>query len=304
MPLLRITCDDQGPRLHGTAALIPALRHGLAADPGPVTVMIHGFRYAPGHTISCPHRSLLAAGPVSSARIRSWPRRLGLRGQHGEGLGLAFGWNARGTIWQAHARAARAGQGLAALTDLIHRIDPARPVNVVAHSLGGRVTLQALAAGARLDRVVLLTGAEFASTAQEALQTPAGRQARILNVTSRENDLFDFALECLVKPPVAGDRMLGHGKLDLPNVATLQLDHADTLKRLRAAGYPIAGPTRRVCHWSPYLRAGVFPLYRAVLSGALSIQQLRALLPEEPSPRWSRLLPQRPRVMLPTQPAR
>lgn len=304
MPLLRITCDDQGPRLHGTAALIPALRHGLAADPGPVTVMIHGFRYAPGHMISCPHRSLLAAGPVSSARIRSWPRRLGLRGQHGEGLGLAFGWNARGTIWQAHARAAHAGRGLAALVDLIHRIDPARPVNVVAHSLGARVALRALALDAPVSRMVLLAGAEFASTTRAALRTQAGQQAQVLNVTSRENDLFDFAMECLVRPPEAGDRMLGHGQLALPNVATLQLDHTETLARLRKAGFPIAEPTRRVCHWSPYLRAGVFPLYRAVLSGSLSLPHLRALLPDEPSPRWSRLLPPRPRAPLPALPAR
>lgn len=292
MPLLRISCDDDGPRLHGTAALIPALRHGLAADPGPVTVMIHGYRYQPGHLLNCPHRTLLAARPeLRLPRVRAWPRHLGLRGQPGEGLGLAFGWLARGTIWQAHARAAHAGRGLADLVSMIHRLDPARPVNVVAHSLGARVALRALALDAPLNRVILLAGAEFTDTAKAALSTTAGRRAQVLNVTSRENDLFDFVMERLVRAPRVGDRMLGHGCLSLPNVATLQLDHPETLHRLRRAGYPIASPERRVCHWSPYLRPGVFPLYRAMLSGTLPFATLRALLPEDTAPRWSRLLP-------------
>jgi hypothetical protein len=83
--------------------------------------------------------------------------------------------------------------------------------------------------------------------------------------------------------------MLGAGTVALPNLTTLQLDDAASLAALRRAGYRIAPPARLVCHWSPYLRPGVFPLYRAVLDGALGLGQLRALLPEQGAPRWSRL---------------
>jgi hypothetical protein len=123
------------------------------------------------------------------------------------------------------------------------------------------------------------------------MTAPQGAQTQVLNVTSRENDLYDFLIERLIAPPCAGDRMLGHGGLRLPTLTTLQLDDAQSLTVLRQVGYPVAAAQRRICHWSPYLRAGVFPLYRAVLSGALPLAPLRAALPETAAPRWSRLIP-------------
>ncbi|KUF12213.1 alpha/beta fold hydrolase [Pseudoponticoccus marisrubri] len=295
MPMLRITVTDQGPHLDGAAGpLHPALARALAADGGPVTIMIHGFKYLPGHSRHCPHRSLQSdAAHHADARIVSWPRHLGLRGQRGEGLGISFGWPARGSIWQAHRRAAQAGDALAGLVAQIRQLAPQRPVHVVAHSLGARVALQALRQGrpGAVDRAILMAAAEFTDTARAALTSPGGRACEVLNVTSRENDLFDFLMERLVAPPRPGDRMLGLGALRLPNLVTLQLDDAESLHRLRAAGFAVAPPMRRICHWSPYLRPGVFPLYRAVLSGALPLPRLRALLPDAPQPRWSRLVP-------------
>ena len=85
--------------------------------------------------------------------------------------------------------------------------------------------------------------------------------------------------------------MIGHQGITRPNVRTLQLDHADSLKALKTAGFPIAPPKNRVCHWSPYLRPGVFRLYRAFLSGKITVNDLRAILPSDMTPRWSRLLP-------------
>ena len=102
-------------------------------------------------------------------------------------------------------------------------------------------------------------------------------------------------MEMLVRPPRRGDRMIGHTALPLPNVATLQIDHAPSLAALRRAGYRVAPPLRRICHWSPYLRPGLFPLYRAFLDDRLPLRSLRALLPEDTAPRWSRLLPLVPR---------
>ncbi len=299
MPILRVTASDKGLDLEGSS-LATGLRRALRADPGPVTLMVHGYKYLPGHPVHCPHTSLLAADPVrADRRILSWPRPLGLHGQPGEGVGISFGWPARGSIWAAHGRAETAGDALAHLLARIHAIDPARPIHIVAHSLGARVTLRAIAESApgTVARAILLAAAEFSATAEAALGH-AGRGTQVLNVTSRENDLFDFLLERLIAPPRPGDRMLGLGRLRLPNMVTLQLDDARSLEALAEAGFPIAPPLRRICHWSPYTRDGVFPLYRAVLSGEMPLPRLRALLPADGTPRWSRLVPHLPRMAL------
>ncbi|MCT4559615.1 MAG: DUF726 domain-containing protein [Pelagimonas sp.] len=292
--MLRITANQDVPVLHGSsAALMPVVRHALAIDPGPVTIMIHGFKYQPGGDQNCPHHTIFSPRPNHDRpRVVSWPRHLGLRGQEGEGLGISFGWGARGSIWRAYDAAREAGEVLGRLLDQIHRIAPERPIHLIGHSLGARVALHAIkSASARTVRsAILLVGAEFSTTAHRCLR---GSGTQVLNVTSRENDLFDFMMETLILAPKRGDRMLGHGVLDLPNVATLQLDDARTLKRLRDMGFPIAAPERRICHWSPYLRPGVFPLYRAFHRGDLPIGRLRAILPSRCEPRWSRLWPTR-----------
>ena len=110
----------------------------------------------------------------------------------------------------------------------------------------------------------------------------------MLNVTSRENDLYDKALELLLGGPQAC--ALGSG-LDAPNAVTLQIDHPGHRAGLRALGFPTAAPVRRICHWSAYMRPGLFPLYRAFLHQpeALNTAMLRAALPPDTAPRWSRL---------------
>lgn len=299
MPMLRITVKNGEPRLHGDADQVrPALRRQLAATAGPVTVMVHGYKYLPGHPVHCPHVSLLAHAPrLGDRRIVSWPDQLGLTDGPGAGLGISLGWPARGSIWAAHRRAVEAGQGLAQLVAEIRALDPDRAVNVIAHSLGARVALAAVKAGApdAIGRAVLLAAAEYGETARAALDAPGGARTEILNVTTRENDLYDFLLERLVPPESRGDRMLGHGRLRHPRLVTLQLDDPHSLSALRVAGFPVASPDRLICHWSPYLRDGVFPLYRAVLGGQLPLARLRALLPAEVTPRWSRLRPRLPR---------
>lgn len=299
MPMLRLTVTEKGAALHeARAPLLPVLRHALSRDPGPVTVMIHGYKYQPGHALHCPHSSIFARRPApGQPRVVSWPRHLGLRGQPGEGLGISFGWQARGSIWQAHRHAAAAGEALAELLADLRRLAPARPVNLIAHSLGARVALRAIASAdpGTVNRAILLAAAEYAGTARRALETPAALQTQVLNVTSRENDLFDFLSERLIAPDSPGpDHMLGQGAPDLPNLVTLQLDDPDSLRALRRAGFPIRPPERLVCHWSPYLRPGVFPLYRAVFAGDMALSRLRALLPAETAPRWSRLMPRLP----------
>ncbi len=139
MPMLRITVTENGTRLHGDdAPVLPALAGALAADTGPVTIMVHGYKYQPGHPVHCPHASLMSPAPhAEDRRVVSWPARLGLQDR----VAISFGWQARGSIWAAHRRAALAGEALAALVREIRRLAPRRPVNVIAHSLGARVAL-------------------------------------------------------------------------------------------------------------------------------------------------------------------
>ncbi len=281
MPIIAITARRDG-GLDGEAlpAVTPEQR---------VTVMIHGYRYAPGTGDACPHRTLYALMPQRSGpRVVSWPRHLGLA--H-EGLGIGFGWQATGAIWRAYAAAGKAGDGLAGLVRTL-RAQGSGPVDVVAHSLGARVALSALSGVAPGDigRLVLMSAAEFAAPAAAALATPAGRAAGVLNVTSRENDLFDGLFELCLAAGLRGlGPTLGFG-LAARNAVTVQIDSAAHRRVLAALGHRIEPPGRRICHWSAYLRPGLFPLYRAVLDGRLPLPVLQAALPADTAPRWSRLV--------------
>ncbi|MBI1219264.1 MAG: alpha/beta hydrolase [Rhodobacteraceae bacterium] len=291
MPLLQINADGDVPRCEGGWGALSAT---LAALPegAPVIVMIHGFRFSPTVPGQSPHTHILSLEPVQDCwKAISWPRHLGFgRDDSSQGLCIAFGWEARGTIWAAYAEAARAGAALAALMTRIDALRPGTRVEVLAHSLGARVTLQALAHLDRpiLGRAVLMAAAEFRRPTEAALATPAGRAAEFVNVTSRENDLFDFLIERLV--PLFPDRALGQGTgRGSANWIDIQLDQTETLDALVPLGHRIPAPDLRICHWSLYLRPGVFGLYRALLRDHLPLATLRERLPQRPSRRWSRL---------------
>lgn len=304
MPLLRITVNQRQAQVHGTDdALVPTLRESLRRYSGPVTIMVHGYKYLPGHPVHCPHGSILSRAPqLEDWKVVSWPEHLGLGASRDAGLGICFGWAARGSIWAAHKRAEDAGFALADLVRAIRACAPTRAINIIAHSLGARVALTALRESApdAVTRAILLAAAEYGHTARTALDKT---RCTVLNVTTRENDLYDFLLERLIAPPRRGDHMLGHGDLRHERLVTLQIDDLASLGILRRAGYPLAPPERLVCHWSPYLRDGVFALYRAILNGALSLDDLQQMLPTECAPRWSRLRPRLPRLHPPLLPA-
>lgn len=282
------------------------------APDGPVILMIHGFKFSPFTANSDPHRHILSAQPEKSCfKAISWPKHLGILGAaKAAGHGIAFGWPARSSIWTAYQEAAVAGKALADLVMMI-MAETDRPIHVVAHSLGARVFLSALhhLPGPAFTRVILLTGAEFRRPAIRALQTPAGKATEVVNVVSRENDLFELLLERAITPLNPLARSLGHGvQAWLPNVLDLQIDNPATQEGLYRMGFPIGQPNRRICHWSSYLRAGVFPLYRAFLTEPerLTLQGLKHHLPDRVSPRWSRLfsipLPVWPKLRPPQRP--
>ncbi len=299
MPLIKINADGDRPILDGLGRLDDVLAAQMAALPAgaPVVVLVHGYKFSPARPEHSPHAHILSLNPRTECwKALSWPRHLGFgRGTPTEGLCIAFGWEARGTIWQAWAQAADAGRALAALIGRI-RAQRRVAVDLIGHSLGARVALTALAAlpAGSVGRVVQLAAAEFQSTARAALDTPAGRSAEVFNITTRENDLFDGLMEWVIRPPCPGDQALGAG---LPNAPRqwldVQLDHPGTCDALAGFGFDIRAPSRRVCHWSAYLRPGVFPFYEALLRDRhrLPLATLRAALPGDSAPRWSRLLP-------------
>ncbi len=299
MPLIKINADGDRPVLDGLGDLDDALTAQLAALPpsAPVVVLVHGYKFSPVRPEHSPHTHILSLSPRQTCwKALSWPRHLGFgRGALSEGLCIAFGWEARGTIWQAWAQAEEAGRALAGLVARIRARRP-DPVDLMGHSLGARVALTALAAlpAGSVGRVLQLAAAEFQSTARTALESPAGRSAEVFNITTRENDLFDGLMEWVIRPPRPGDQALGAGLPDAPRQwLDVQLDHAGTRAALAGFGFDIPAPARRVCHWSAYLRPGVFPFYATLLRDRqrLPLATLRAALPDECAPRRSRLLP-------------
>jgi hypothetical protein len=256
--------------------------------------MIHGYKFEPGRGADCPHAHILSLDPAQDQpRVISWPKHLHVGPGH---LGIAFGWNSWGSLWRAWGEAERAG---IALGRLLNELSAAgRRVDIVAHSLGARVALTGLSrsvAGA-VGRAILIAPAEFRLAAEAALTSPAGRTTEVLNVTSHENVLFDGLLEWLIAPHVPGAKTLGGGlRQTAPNWTELRIDDAATLAALASLGYHVAPPVRRICHWSGYLRPGLFPLYRAVLSGKLPIADMVAVLPRcPPRSRFLERLPSRP----------
>jgi pimeloyl-ACP methyl ester carboxylesterase len=269
---------------------LPRLRVVLATLPphARITVMIHGYKYTPGQPGRCPHDHIFSVDPkTTNTRVISWPGRLVLGPDH---LGIAFGWDGSGSLWRAWQMSARAGTQLARLMDVI--ADSGHQVDIVAHSLGARVALAGIAqaSAGSVGKAILIAPAEFQGRSQAALAGPAGRQAQVLNVISGENAVYDRGLEWLVAPHRWGERTLGLG-LDQnhPRWTDLRIDRACTRQALAATGYPIAAPNRRICHWSGYLRQGLFPLYRAVLEGKLPLPVLNRVLTETaratPAPR-------------------
>lgn len=288
MPVLRINATEEGLQIHTGTTAVPDALATQPRNSGPIVIMIHGYKYAPNDPVHCPHQKIF------NTSEHGWPKQLGfLTDKQNEGLCVAFGWYARGPLWQAHRRAAKLGENLALLIKNLRVVAPTRPIHVIAHSLGTEIALSSLAhlKDDSIARMLLLTGASFQSKARDMLNTPTGLTTELFNVTSRENDLFDLGFEHLVPAPELQDRAIGQG-INAPNAVNLQLDCDTTLNAFALLGLPVARAQRRVCHWSTYERPGVMALYSEILRNCETLTQVRLarLLPHATAPRWSRFL--------------
>ncbi len=285
MPLLKINADGA----HLPEGTRQALTKSLGQLPhtAPVIICVHGYKFSPSTPAHDPHRHILALDPDHpSERAVSWPRALGFGTRTpDEGLCIALGWEARRSIWRAYRQARLTGEALARLIWMIDR-----PVQLIGHSLGARVLLSALPhvhAGA-VQRAILLAAAEFQSSARTALETEAGEACEVLNITTRENDLFDRMFEMSLTPDhlccESSPRSLGRGLGQaLHHWADIQIDAVGTRRTLSRMGFDIAPPERKICHWSPYLRRGVFDFYRSALRQPEHVP-LRRLRTQHPEP--------------------
>ena len=294
MPILRLNAMDDGVRLHGSAASASSALGSAAQGNGPIIIMIHGYKYDPATHAHNPHGRIFASRrcPDRPDDIL-WPQHLGFGwGNPNEGLAIAYAWRARGDLWRAQRRAHAAGRHLAHVIQCLHRRAPRRAVHILTHSLGSEVAFEALhdVPPGAVSRLITLTGASYRARAEAALRSPAGRRAEWINVLSRENDLYDALFEFLVRSNTPRDCTIGQG-VDLPNAVNLQIDCPRSLAALSVLGTNLAGPARRICHWSGYTRPGALGLYSRLMRApeTLPLHRLQVLLPKTPTARWSRL---------------
>jgi pimeloyl-ACP methyl ester carboxylesterase len=270
MALLNVNAADtgQGFTQAGAMPLEPALE---ALAPGrPVTIMIHGYRFCPHDADRDPHRHILSLTPRADCwKAVSWPRHLHLD-RPGAGLGIGFGWPARGPLPRVAARARDVGLQLARLIATLRHRRPDAPVQIVAHSLGARVALTALghAPEAAVRRIILMSGAEYRGLAAHALASPGAAACEVLNVTSRENAPFDLMFRLAVPPDRPSDLPLSAGLAGHARSLDLRIERETTRAALSALGHRIRPPATRVCHWSGYMRPGLFAVYRRMLDPA------------------------------------
>lgn len=271
------------------APIEPALNRVLDRDSGPVTLMLHGFRYCPLHqpnandpTVRDPHRLIYAQRPETDCtRTISWPQLLQ---RSGPTLGIAWPamYQGNGTLAvmrgfpAVYERAGLVARQVARLADRITELDPTRRIDIIGHSLGARVALSALThmKTAEPGQVLLWGAAERANVAQQLIaQAPSATS--ITNVRTRTNARYDAMFEWAA--PGRGPA-LGSAR-PIEGVRTLTLDDPITEHALAQRGHTLGPAPRGKCHWSFYTRAGTGPLYSELLDrpGIWTAERVAAL---------------------------
>lgn len=297
-----IFCDGC-PDLDYRAALTSILQK--IPEDAPIAILIHGYKYDPAAPNRNPHQHIFSASPKAHKRVRSWPKGLGFSSDTTQdGLCIGFAWSAynpsintlishrKNSFLHSYDQAAYVATILAQLLVDIEQIAPNRKIDLVSHSLGARVTLLGIdqANSSNIGKVILMGAAEYKSVAQSSAMNS---DAEFYNLTSRENDIFDFLFETFAKSSNKNDRALGNG-LDqaLSNWVDIQIDRKEVIQYFISRGIVITDQPKRLCHWSFYTRSGMMDLYHNILRQrvAWSVPVLRSdMLNLAQQPRWSSL---------------
>ncbi len=189
-------------RPSGANSLNAYVQKCLAGVPeeGPLAILVNGYEFNPTKPMrdkdpqrsDNPHARILHFNEYPSEEEHDnhssgWPRRLGFAQEAAstEGLAVAFGWlSDYGLHLDAYNAASdKVVWSLIATMDAIREHRPNQRIDLVAHSLGTHLVLQALRRcakhfpdlGARVRRVILMGGSEFVTQAQKVydwLETP------------------------------------------------------------------------------------------------------------------------------------
>ena len=305
----------------------------LPAGQSPL-VMVNGFLFDPKHAVSPdpgdtdnPHGRIYHfkdTGERSEQRHHTtgWPLWMGfdeVDQAGGSGLAVAFGWHSQPGFasslidhFQNFYARAYENAGLAAWV-LVNVLDelaaalPDRPIDIMAHSLGSRVVVRAIALAAkhhpdlteRIGRVVFLGGAEYVVEAQlmtsrlHDLNRP--RRPDFYNIVSRENDVLDKLGENFGPRTFGNSQVIGHNGLDLseravktvPNWIDLQID-GERLQdwMLDQRGIQVSGdrPNNIWDHWYYYTFRGNMDLYRGIFRDRPQWEILAMRAAENPIP--------------------
>ncbi len=261
------------------------LANAIAAlpDKRPIVIMVHGYGHHPLMPSADPTHHIFAPDVAAhSAHKISWPMAMGFgEGACHQGLCLTYSWPGRIEIqtsfWQRlnrfstiYNRCEVAACSLAQLIICLNEITPDRPVNLLAHSLGARTALLALTHLPRntVSRLVLMGAAVYVSEAQAIMRSPlAAQTAHVLNVTARENRIYDILFEAIAPRQNVCDASLGQGWPDAPaNWTEMQLDNPETGRILARHGVGLGGGSKLFSHCGFYDRPGMMTFYRRLLA--------------------------------------
>ncbi|MEM8755121.1 MAG: hypothetical protein AAGF90_19320 [Pseudomonadota bacterium] len=249
------------------AALTAAIERAPRA--ASVATLIHGFSYTwrPEEPGFCPHRSIFRAAAPDDGPVCAWPGALGFDESPETPLCLAVGWDARAGGLRGfpavYRRAEATGRGLAAVAEVA--AEAGRPLDCLAHSLGARVALGAVARAPRgaMRRAILLGPAADLHEAEAALDA-AGGGAQILHVDARANRVFD-GLYHVFAPRRAGARPLGRAAPAHRGWVRLRIDDGATRDALARRGARLSEAFPTLSHSCFYADPGLMAFYAALL---------------------------------------
>ncbi|HDZ74359.1 MAG TPA: hypothetical protein ENH55_16665 [Aurantimonas coralicida] len=285
---------DGRPVIHGWAPEAFAwLALRLGGETGRPVVLVHGFGYDPrARSRDNPHHRGPLGGAGSFARWRRdlMPARLRV-GQldrpepKGRCPGLGFGWYSvplglRGVLgawrhgrWNRYRYAWDLAEAAGpALSVMLRRLGG--PVDVLCHSLGSRVVIEALGADTALPvkNVVFMNGAEFAVPA--GLRARANSHIRFVNLVVAADDVL-AKLDTAFAPvsgqgaPIGLDGLRGLGSGAPDNWIDIALDDPEVQLWGAIHTWHLQGdnPKKWADHWYTYRHAGNHGLIRAALAG-------------------------------------